>query len=108
MEQSINFVKEIKGIAPIYYVSGNHEAKISNYEEWKNLLEEQGVIILENETKIIEKENSKINIIGINDPKMAHEKSVNNSTIINKELEISNYNKDLFSILYTSKSIMVK
>ena len=103
MEQSINFVKEIKGIAPIYYVSGNHEAKISNYEEWKNLLEEQGVIILENETKIIEKENSKINIIGINDPKMAHEKSVKNSTIINKELEISNYNKDLFSILLSHR-----
>ena len=103
MEQSINFVKEIKGIAPIYYVSGNHEAKISNYEKWKNLLEEQEVIILENETKIIEKENSKINIIGINDPKMAHEKSVKNSTIINKELEISNYNKDLFSILLSHR-----
>ena len=103
MKQSINFVKEIKGIAPIYYVSGNHEAKISNYEEWKNLLEEQEVIILENETKIIEKENSKINIIGINDPKMAHEKSVKNATIINKELEISNYNKDLFSILLSHR-----
>lgn len=99
-EPSINLIKEI---APIYYVLGNHESQFSNFEEIKNRVEEQGVIILENETKIIEKGNSKINLIGINDPQMAHEKSVNDSTIIDKELEISNYNKNLFSILLSHR-----
>lgn len=102
-EPYINLIKEIKEIAPIYYVLGNHEAQFSNFEEIKNRVEEQGVIILENETKIIEKGNSKINLIGINDPQMAHEKSVNDSTIIDKELEISNYNKNLFSILLSHR-----
>jgi len=103
IDPSINLIKKIKEIAPIYYVSGNHEAESSNYEKIKNKLGEQGVIILENETKIIEKENSKINLIGINDPKMAREKSVDDSTIINKELEISNYNEKLFSILLSHR-----
>lgn len=102
-EPSINLIKEIKEIAPIYYVLGNHESQFSNFEEIKNRVEEQGVIILENETKIIEKGNSKINLIGINDPQMEHEKSVNDSTIIDKELEISNYNKNLFSILLSHR-----
>ena len=32
---AIKFLKEIKDIAPIYYVTGNHEARLSEYKKLK-------------------------------------------------------------------------
>ena len=65
---AISFVKKITSIAPVYYVTGNHEARIESYEEFKDKLEENKVIILDGKLEIIKKENSEINLIGIDDP----------------------------------------
>lgn len=100
---AIDFIKKIKNFAPIYFVSGNHEASISNYEDLKLKLKEQGVIVLDNEIAVIEKESSKINIIGISDPKIVHDDYVKDSNIINKNLESINYDNNLFSILLTHR-----
>ena len=48
INQSINFIKAIKNIAPIYYVTGNHETWIDNYDELKLQLITNDVNILEN------------------------------------------------------------
>lgn len=77
-EIAIDFIKKIKDIAPIYYVNGNHEARIiDEYYELKSKMSELGVSILENKSTTIEKENSIINIIGINDPSFTYESSIN-------------------------------
>ncbi len=60
-------IKNIKDIAPIYFVSGNHEAW-SNYNSLKELLIEENVIILENEMDIIKIDDELIEIHGIEDP----------------------------------------
>lgn len=39
---ALNFVRETVKIAPCYYVTGNHEASVSKYEELKNGLIELG------------------------------------------------------------------
>ncbi len=100
---AIDLIEKIKEIAPIYYVTGNHEARLPDYEELKRKLEDRNVIVLENETDIIEKEGSQINIIGITDPQVAHENTVDDSIIIDKELEKSNYDKSQFSILLSHR-----
>lgn len=100
---AITLLKNIKEIAPIYYVNGNHENRLSNYEELVQKLEEQDVKVLENETDIIEIANSKINIIGINDPATQFDDYMSDSKTINKELKISNYDDKLFSILLSHR-----
>ncbi len=66
---AVEFAKESVGIAPTYYVTGNHEANISNkeFEKLRTGLLEAGVTVLENESVIIEHNGSFIKIAGVND-----------------------------------------
>uniref|UniRef100_UPI0025D8E43F metallophosphoesterase n=1 Tax=Eubacterium sp. TaxID=142586 RepID=UPI0025D8E43F len=102
IDVSLNFIKFIKDIAPIYFVSGNHEASIRNYNELKNKLEEIGVNVLENEVDVLDIFNTKINIIGINDPSMAHE-FIPDSDIIMSELNNIEYDDSFYTILLSHR-----
>lgn len=55
-------------IAPIFYVSGNHEAWSGSYNTLKPKLEEAGVTVLDDQKVEISKDNSFIDIIGVSDP----------------------------------------
>ena len=44
---ALQFVKEAVKIAPCYYVTGNHEARINAYSELRNGLTSAGVTVLE-------------------------------------------------------------
>ena len=65
---ALAFAREAMKIAPVYYVSGNHEARVSEYEDLKMDLAEAGVIVLENEKVILEHEEESITLIGLYDP----------------------------------------
>lgn len=66
---SMNFINEAIKVAPIYYVTGNHESRIiSDYNDLKAKMIDSGVIVLENEKVLITKSNESISIIGVNDP----------------------------------------
>lgn len=65
---AINFAKEAVKIAPCYYVTGNHEARIrKDYEVFKKGLIEAGVNVMENKACEIVAGNDKITLIGLND-----------------------------------------
>ena len=69
LEQSLLLVKAIKDVAPIYYVTGNHEISINDVDKIKNSLHELGVHILSNDRMILSStEGEKIAIGGIEDP----------------------------------------
>lgn len=65
---SIAFAEKAVKIAPTYFVSGNHEAWIDNYDEFVGRLSEKGVSILQNKSVVLEKNNESITIIGVDDP----------------------------------------
>lgn len=62
------FIYEARDIAPIYYVTGNHEAWLDNNDDLHKLLLDAGVHIMDDKCELIKKGNSNINIIGIQDP----------------------------------------
>ena len=68
VEVALNFAEKAMQIAPCYYVTGNHEARVSEYDELKAGLEACGVIILENEREQIEMSGEFITILGVDDP----------------------------------------
>ena len=61
------FIDKAINIAPIYYVSGNHENRLSIYNSFINILSEKGVNVLENKYSYININNEKIVIMGIRD-----------------------------------------
>lgn len=69
LEQSLQLVKALQGIAPIYYVTGNHEISTNDVSRIKDALQQYGVRILSDEADIVtSSQNESIAIGGIEDP----------------------------------------
>lgn len=68
IEIALEFCESAIEIAPVYYVTGNHEARVAEYENLKNGLEEDGIVILENEKVQLERDEEYITLMGIHDP----------------------------------------
>ncbi|WP_338631638.1 metallophosphoesterase [Clostridium baratii] len=54
-------------IAPIYYVSGNHEAWSGSYNDLKDKLKNSGVVVLDNQKIEVFNDSDSIDIIGLAD-----------------------------------------
>ena len=65
---ALDFAKEAVKIAPVYYVTGNHEASLSQYDELKIELKTIGVIVLEDEAVQLKLDTEEITLIGLSDP----------------------------------------
>lgn len=83
IEIAISFVKRAVEVAPCYYVTGNHEARLSEgeYTELEQRLVEAGVIVLHDEEIILEQDGERISLIGIDDPDFceSHEGGIGNN-----------------------------
>jgi predicted MPP superfamily phosphohydrolase len=64
----LQFVQEAMKIAPCYYVTGNHEARVDAYNELKKGLLFAGVAVLEDNSAKIDIAGESITVIGVNDP----------------------------------------
>lgn len=62
------FLEKIKNMAPIYYVSGNHEFRTRQINEIKDMFRRSGVKVLEHSYEQIEIRGEKIIIAGVDDP----------------------------------------
>lgn len=68
IEIALEFARQSIKISPVYYVSGNHEARVREYEDLKMGLAEAGVVILENQKVQITRGEESITLMGIDDP----------------------------------------
>jgi len=68
LEVAMDFVEKASEVAPVYFVSGNHEAWSGKYDLIKSRLTAAGVIVLDNEKTELIKGNSSIRILGLSDP----------------------------------------
>lgn len=100
---AINFIRNIKEVAPIYFVPGNHEIRTCEYSKLKDKMLENKVIILENNAKVIKLNDHKINIIGIIDPSIGDKSFTEHSKTIETELGDINYDKNNYSILLSHR-----
>ncbi len=65
---ALSFAEQAVKIAPCYYVTGNHEARIDEYRDFKEGLLELGVVVLEDACIEIELSGETITLIGVDDP----------------------------------------
>ena len=68
LDIALEFAWQAGKIARVYYVSGNHEARVPEYEDLKTGLVKAGVVILENQKIQITREGESITLMGIEDP----------------------------------------
>ena len=68
LDVALEFAWQAGKIARVYYVSGNHEARVPEYDDLKIGLVKAGVVILENQKVQITREGESITLMGIDDP----------------------------------------
>ena len=83
---ALAFAKEAVKIAPCYYVSGNHEARVSEYQDLKTGLEAAGVTILDDIQVKIEVSGKSITVIGVDDPSFSADYLTGDAAVIDKKL----------------------
>ncbi len=66
------FLSGIRGLAPTYYVSGNHEFWSNDIKSIKEIIRKYNVTILENSYEQIRVKNSNIIIGGVDDPEVSN------------------------------------
>lgn len=69
VEIAQNFMEKAQQIAPCYYVNGNHEGRVPDeYETLKEGMKAAGVVVLENDSLILERAGESIRLTGVSDP----------------------------------------
>lgn len=98
-ENSIDFMKKLREICPVYFVSGNHDAKPRYYLKLINGLRCLGIKCLENSFYSITKNGESINIIGLTDPDLFSENEFMREIILRQNMKKVEWDKNKYSIL---------
>lgn len=86
-EPVLELIRGVRAIAPIYYVSGNHEWSRPEYGELQRQLAEFGVHVLDNRLETIVRNERALVIAGIDDP-ARYQDEITNGTLLE---EFSHY-----------------
>lgn len=83
---SLRFAEKAVKIAPCYYVSGNHEARIPEYPQSKEKFRALGVNLLENQSVRISRDAESIILSGVDDPRFKEDCAVEDSQVMEEQL----------------------
>lgn len=109
VEIALNFTRAAMEIAPCYYVTGNHEARVSEYDELKEGLIEQGVALLDDERIELELSGETIVLLGVNDPSFQTDYLFGDSeTVIQSKLQEIINEEDTYTILLSHRPELFK
>ena len=104
IETGISFAKEAVLMAPTYYVTGNHEARIEEYEEMIAGLEKAGVYILDNEAVEVENFGDRIAVAGMKDPSFVTDYLFGDSqTVAKNALAEFISDEDIYTVLLSHR-----
>ena len=90
-ETSLKLINELQNIAPIYFVTGNHERLSEKFPQLEVNLKEMGVLILRNESVKLERSGEGILLMGIDDPMFSDVYEKTESTIVEEEIKKALY-----------------
>ena len=100
---ALAFAEEAVRIAPCYYVSGNHEARVPEYRELKTGLEAAGVTVLDDARVEIEISGKSITIIGVNDPSFLADYLTSDAAVMDRKLSELSSEDASFTILLSHR-----
>ncbi|MDG5473524.1 metallophosphoesterase [Jeotgalibacillus sp. ET6] len=100
---SMKGMDKLTKIAPVYYVTGNHEARSGKFNDLEKKLEAAGVFVMRNTFVELERHGASIQLLGVDDPLQSMDnnesKAMNNVlTTVTEEM-----NEDDFKILLSHR-----
>lgn len=66
-ERTLALLREAAKIAPCYYVTGNHEPRLPDFNAYLQALEDAGVTVLRGEAVTLTRDGQQLNILGVDD-----------------------------------------
>lgn len=87
IDVAAELMERLTGIAPCYYVTGNHEAALGrSFAKLEQRLTEAGVTVLRCEVVRIQRDGASIELIGLDDPDFTS-RSVSQWTVLDRKLK---------------------
>lgn len=105
IHESLVFIDEIQGIAPIYYVAGNHEHRLADLDELLKGLRDRGVIILDSQALLVtdSKTQESLQIMGVFDPWFLNSQLVDEGERVKEAVAQTRWNPKLFTIFLSHR-----
>jgi len=104
IQAALDFAAQAVQIAPCYYVTGNHESRIAEYDILKTGLEDLGVIVLENEALTLASGDASIVLAGVRDPSFSSSEYLEDEApIMTQVLENFQFAQEDFVLLLSHK-----
>ena len=104
IQSALDFAAQAIQIAPCYYVTGNHESRIAEYDILKTGLEDLGVIVLENEALTLASGDASIVLAGVQDPSFSSSEYLEDEApIMTQALENFQFSQEDFVLLLSHK-----
>lgn len=100
---ALSFLKEALLIAPVYYVTGNHESRITQSESFIDEMKNLGAVVLENESITLSREGCCITLCGISDPAFEADYLFGDEAAVTERLLASLGNPEKFNILLSHR-----
>lgn len=101
---ALAFAEAAVKIAPCYYVAGNHEARISEYDNFRAALEAAGVNVLENQRVELERGGEEIALLGVKDPSFQTDYLMGDSaSVMSDALQELSPEDDAYTILLSHR-----
>lgn len=104
IETALRFAEEAVKIAPCYYVTGNHEARISGYDDLKKGLTELGIVVLEDDRIMLERSGATITLLGVDDPSFQTDYLFGDSAaVMQSKLQQLTSEEDIYTVLLSHR-----
>ena len=105
IKQAVALVESLQEFAPVYFVTGNHEAWSGKFKSLEEGLLEAGVTILNNDWIELERDTATIKLLGVEDPSFKVGSNLMNEEAAVVETMIRNLSdgSDTFSILLSHR-----
>ena len=101
---ALQFTKAAMEIAPCYYVTGNHEARVFEFDKLKEGMIELGVAVLEDGRINLEQSGETISLLGVNDPSFQTDYLFGDSeTVVQSKLHEITNQEDTYTILLSHR-----
>ncbi len=110
VDAAMKVVEGVSEMAPIYYVTGNHEAWSKDYSILQDRLEQMDVSILDDESVLLTQEEAIIQLIGLADPDFALPNDLfgEKSAMIGKKLQDIAGDDSYYTILLSHRPELIE
>ncbi len=103
IDSAVLFMKKAVKVAPVYYITGNHEAVLEKYMVLMAKIEALGVTILNDDEVTVTLGGESIKLLGVSDPSFEGLSKAKNKAVMREKLDKLSPSGDSYTILLSHR-----